>query len=253
MGKISETRRRAEQTQKQLNNLKPGVKKRSSKPIEISIETGTREPFLFKLTRKLAQLDKSIKGKNLSLQGDMTKIAKRNFRASIRRPAESGENQDHRMTGKFTFGTEGAFKSVLILEENSKTNVIGFGYPDIQRADARTKFVWRSLEFGLGPRGSGHPEGPKGRAMLPAVFGFTTGNPATAKMVVRGPAVSSGARYLYTTGKDRGTLARRGGGFRRVNPQGIAPKYFITGAIAEMRGRAGKEYRKAAAETYRSS
>jgi hypothetical protein len=70
----------------------------------------------------------------------------------------------------------------------------GFGWPDIDKADAATDFVWRTLEYGLagtranrdgelrGPGSSRFPENqylvPTGFHRMPRRFQFTTDSPS---------------------------------------------------------------------------
>lgn len=143
---------------------------------------------------------------------------------------------------------------------------MGFGYPDVGVADRHTKGIWRVLEFGLGGR-AGVPQpgvggvpalahdlaaryGSKGKAMLPAVFGFTSPNRSSAQLIiVKGPAVSSGARYVELSGSNR----RRKNRMKktRVDPQGNFGKFFLTRAINDSIVEAHKEYERIPTEAYR--
>lgn len=243
-----------------LRNLNPGGGGRggrSRKLLVIEVEPGSfRDNYLEKITRAVEELDENLRITNLNMMRRIGQLAERNLRQSIRRPAESGEGQDagrKRQTKKFTFGTRpkdgggtGAFVGVHLNDANQS----GFGYPDILQADTKTNFVWRTLEFGIGPRGSGHSEGPRGDPHLPARFGFTGPNPATSKlMFLSGPAVKQGAVYvqMFKTKHRRRDTRKRS----RVDPQGQAPKFFITNAIEEMIGVVPKEYERTLAKTYR--
>lgn len=81
----------------------------------------------------------------------MNSAAEQNFRDSIIRPDTSSTISNVRYrprvraTGRFSFGTHSTFRGKLIDEKT----VQGFGYPDMERADQRTDFAWRALEFGL--------------------------------------------------------------------------------------------------------
>ncbi len=95
-------------------------------------------------------------------------LAKGNFARKIERPEHSatlggaryGRN---RVSGQFTFGKGLTFVGKQLRQ--SKT-VQGFGYPDEDRADQRTKGVWRFLEEGaIYPQAvGGRPWPSRGRA-----------------------------------------------------------------------------------------
>lgn len=78
--------------------------------------------------------------------------AEKNFAASILRDATSATaggrtyRRRNRMTGRFTFGSGQTFTGSIL--RNLGPNISGFGYPIVNRADQRTKRVWRGLEFG---------------------------------------------------------------------------------------------------------
>lgn len=95
-------------------------------------------------------------------------LAKKNFDAKIERPAHSAslgraKYGRNRVSGEFTFGKGLTFVGKQL--KKSKT-IQGFGYPDIGRADQKTKGVWRFLEEGATyPKAVGGRPWPfKGRA-----------------------------------------------------------------------------------------
>ncbi len=78
--------------------------------------------------------------------------AEQNFANSILREGTSKTlggrtyRKGSRVTGRFTFGKGKTFTGSLL--KNLGPNITGFGYPIVNRADQRTKRVWRGLEFG---------------------------------------------------------------------------------------------------------
>lgn len=85
-----------------------------------------------------------------------------------RRPKESGHRPDKRMTGTLGRKDFDRFMQIYSGKEFGSGTRRGIGWPDVQRADRATDYVWRSLEFGLGLQGTGE----SGEHKLPAKFGF---------------------------------------------------------------------------------
>lgn len=240
-----------------FNNLKAGGGRRTSKPLVIQVDAGgVRDNYFQALIRGVEEVDKGLRITTLSMTRRIGQLAKANLERSILRPGEHFHGKGRRQTGNFTFGTRpkgqgkggggGAFVAVNLEGDNQ----VGFGYPDIQQADDKTDRVWRTLEWGIGPRGMDHPESPRGEPKLPQRFGFTGPNPATSRlMVLQGPAVAQGAIYvqMFKTKQRRKNVRKK----KPVTPQGQAPKLFITRAIDEMAGIVPSEYRRVVAETYR--
>jgi hypothetical protein len=161
----------------------------------------------------------------------LSNAALRNFESDIQRPMESGEGGGgRRETGNFTFGRRsgGAFVGVFV-EPNGKRGALqGFGYPDVDKADAATNGVWRSLEMGL--EGRHHLPStysddmfrfrPKGTHIMPKQFyDFTSTSPSEA--------------VLYFGGK-RTRRTRAGAGFEG--------KHFIEKAWMEVTSRIEGDY-----------
>ncbi len=161
----------------------------------------TRKANGFEVTRHAVQLVPDRIKKNsveaaMQNLGTLTRRAEARFAASTLRPGERGVGSGgRRQTGNFTFGTlaRGSFTGTVFELEKG---VHGFGWPDIDKADAATDYVWRTLEFGLAGtlansegvlRGPGHsrfPENaylvPTGFHRMPRRFMFTSDNPATS-------------------------------------------------------------------------
>jgi len=132
--------------------------------------------------------------------GTLTRFAEANFKASTKRPGEKGVRPGIRETGNFEFGTRagGSFTGTMFELEKG---VFGFGWPDIDKADAATNYVWRSLEYGLagtlansrgvmhGPGHSRYPENqhlvPTGFHRMPRKFMFSTDNPRTSFLITK--------------------------------------------------------------------
>jgi hypothetical protein len=161
----------------------------------------------------------------------LSSAALRNFESDTQRPAESGEGLGgRRQTGNFTFGRRagGAFVGVIVEPEGKRGAIQGFGYPDVDKADAATKGVWRSLEMGL--TGTHHlPSSysddmwrfhPTGRHLMPAQpYDFTSFEPSQA--------------ILYFGGK-KVRKTREGSGFEG--------KHFIEKAWMEVTARIPEDY-----------
>lgn len=130
------------------------------------------------------------------VRGSVMTRAEDYFRADTKRPAESGEGEGgRRQTGNFTFGDGATFESreVSISPENR-----GFGFPDVSRADTRTRGVWRALEFGLpGTRNSAESIHFAGLTRfhvtkvhrLPERYEFTSFNSQTAVLRLNTPRI----------------------------------------------------------------
>lgn len=143
------------------------------------------------LPTKIGKNSAEAAGRNM---GTLVRTAEAIFKSSIERPGETGVRKGIRETGSFTFGTDagGDFTGSTF----NADGLIGFGWPDIEKADDRSNFVWRSLEFGLagtransegvlhGPGFSRFPENqhlvPQGFHRMPRKFLFTTDNPRTS-------------------------------------------------------------------------
>jgi len=145
------------------------------------------------LTTKIGKNSVEAAASNL---GTLTRRAEARFNASTLRPGEKGVGSGgRRQTGNFTFGTKagGSFTGTQFVTEEG---LYGFGWPNIDKADALTNFVWRSLEFGLAGtrpnsrgqlRGPGHsrfPENahlvPTGFHRMPRRFMFTSESPSNS-------------------------------------------------------------------------
>ena len=177
--------------------LIPGLK--GSKVV---YEVDGMKRLAFGMGLAVERLEEDLKATHLRRIGDLTRKARELFYGDTRRPSSSGDRPNVRMTGRFTFGARGGgtFVGVLIDEKS----VQGFGYPNVPRADARTKFVWRTLEFGLGDKGEQHPLAPLGDHLLPRAFGFdppTRGRRDARFFPVRGPADVKGGGIEPKTGK----------------------------------------------------
>lgn len=125
-----------------------------------------------KTLKLMAQTNvKILKGlfyEDLHALEDMAVLAKQNFYSDIRWPAMKGIRPGQRMTGRFTFGGDAASIRGHFLHIPKVQ--YGWSYPNVERADAMTDYVWRALEFGLPGRGfpgSGEPFAPEGFHRIP--------------------------------------------------------------------------------------
>lgn len=160
----------------------------------------------------IQKLETDLTRTHANAVGQLTKAAKRNFQSRISRPWESGDRPADRMTGKFTFGYRGTFSGNIIRDD--KAAVHGFAYPNIERADQRTRFVWRSLEFGLGDYRSSHPLAPRGQFKMPLMRNGVPG---------------------FWKGPQGQQLLRPAGRAQRVEG-GIPGRFFLTDAWYEVVG-----------------
>lgn len=169
------------------------------------------------------------------------------FQSSIRRFGETGKGDDgRRQTGNFTFGKGKTFSPATF--EVGRFGY-GFGYPDIEQADAQTQGVWRVLEYGL--KGTGvpgpstrFPENnyllPQGTHRLPRAFGFSSKNPATSFLFFGRRPTRDGSEG------DIVKITRKRAG------RGIEGKHFIDDAwLSSMETVAGR-YKKAVTDAIAS-
>ena len=149
------------------------------------------------LPTKIGKKSKEAASRNM---GTLTRRAEARFRGSIKRPGEKGVRGGIRETGHFEFGTSAGGDFVGDLFEAEK-GVFGFGWPNIDKADAATNYVWRSLEYGLagtlansrgvlhGPGRSRYPENqhlvPTGFHRMPRKYMFSTDNPRSSFLIQR--------------------------------------------------------------------
>ena len=173
--------------------------------------------------------------------GTIGRLAASNFHGSIRRPGEQGEGTERgRKTGKFTFGNKdsGAAFHGSVFEVNK--GLFGFGYPFIPHADARTDYVWRSLEYGLpGTRNAATTLlgdaslFPKGEHKLPRRFYFSTPSPSSAILVIPKKFARKGSQKQKIL---KGGSSNPGAGFEG--------KHFIEEAWIEMREKLPEKWRQ---------
>lgn len=169
-------------------------------------------------------------------------IAEDRFRADIRRPDSRGDRPGGgrmgRQTGRFTFGSGQTFQAVLIHDPES--HQFGIGFPKLSVADARTDYVWRSLEFGLGPKGTPDPMGPLGEHKLPSRFHFQ----GDRLVLGRDP------KDRFRQQQNRKTKVRRANSERLG--QGFEGKFFIRDSMEVFAGTLPREYRTVFAQTFGS-
>lgn len=173
-----------------MENLVPGFKPGKVSGIQFNVKSN-----LFELATALAAATKDL-GKDaiaVTRAGAryVTVQARLHFAEDIKRPAERGEGAGgRRETGHFTFGGSGAFVQRDIKISDTE---FGFGFPDVAQADARTNFVWRSLEFGLpGTRNRSSTLHfaelsqffPQGTHQLPRRFKFSSDSPSSAVLLL---------------------------------------------------------------------
>lgn len=99
---------------------------------------------------EFAKQSKNAAGRNV---GTVNSKAREYFEGNILRPQErglraGGSGGHGRQTTNFTFGARGggAFSGSVL---TAKGGIIGFGYPNVPKADAATSGVWRVQEYGL--------------------------------------------------------------------------------------------------------
>lgn len=177
-----------------------------------------------------------ISNRHVGYFSALSNAALRNFRSDIQRPMESGQGLGgRRQTGNFTFGRRagGAFVGLLIQPEGKKGAVQGFGYPDVDKADAATNGVWRALEMGLSglnhlPTYYSEEMGrfrPTGDHTLPSRYQFSSPHPSSA--------------YLYLAGPPRKRAGR-----------GFEGKHFIEDAWREVTKNVPEDYESIARKTF---
>lgn len=187
--------------------------------------------------RGVEELEKSLDAYHQrSVAQKLSRRAESIFRASILRPQEQEQaSAPRRMSGRFTFGRDtggGSFASgTFVTTTFSENGVQGFGYPDVDRADRRTNFVWRSLEWGLGAGATDHEYAPRGTFKLPNQ-GYWV-DPSTGKWTksVRGR---------------RSDLYRPKGAAIPSPDSGIEPKFFITQAWESVVAEIPRDYQRIA-------
>lgn len=199
---------------------------------------------------------KSLQGKNLTWQRKLAEAGREYLYADILRPEERGLRSGSRMTGKFKFGARGsgAFKGFPVSDR--KSGQYGFGWPHVPTADARTEYVWRTLEYGLtgtrhsklhggilkmeNPLGLLRPYGtefpsvqPEATHIVPKAFTFRPWEPERSGQLIlrrRGKSNLFGSR----TNKETGEKALRENIIVRRDRQGggVPAKHFLERAWA---------------------
>lgn len=244
----------------QDRNLRAGFK--GSGLVFVTTQGVSRNTFAIAFA--LQDFSKSLDGFHLRKLGELTSLARSNFEAKVAkgRSGESGRGQGRgRQTGQFTFGSRGGGAFVGVFMKDETTGVSGFGYPNVAIADARTNYVWRTLEFGLRPnpnavRGARLRRGktpiaveaPLGEHKLPARFGFTGPNRTSSRLVpLSDRAVPNiRAQYVRLYGRNRGVAKRT-----RERANGIEPMFFISDAIGVVAQTLPAGYRQLLSKSYR--
>lgn len=177
--------------------------------------------------------------------GTVNTKARQYFEGNILRPQEKGlraggSGGKGRQTGNFTFGARGGgtFSGDVL---TAKGGIIGFGYPNIPKADAATSGVWRVQEFGL-----------KGRSHSPSsLFGDTS-------LASKGSHILP-ERYQFgdqggerQTGQGQIMIIGRGP-IRNREGAGYEGKHFIENAWIESLYIISKRYRDATERTIRTA
>lgn len=177
----------------------------------------TISSYAFLLGARLETTRKGIFQVHVRRSADLYRIAEYYFNLDVKRPTSRGDRPGQRMTGRFTFGTGGAFRAVVFKESE---NLHGIGFPDMAVADRATDGVWRVHEFGLP---SSHPEGPRGQHILPSAFHWDpSGEGRNARLVLgRDPKDRYRRRGSRNTRKRRSNTERLG--------QGVPAKNFGAG------------------------
>lgn len=182
--------------------------------IEWQVELGSVQTAIQAAPTELAKQSKQAASRNA---GTINQKARENFEAGILRPQESGHRPEWRQTGNFEFGSRfasGTFRGAVL---KGKNGAIGFGYPDIAHADAKTEGVWRALEWGL--KGKYHTPSsllgleslaPDRPHRLPKRYIFGNEEGAENRGTGRGQVLLTGRQYPLR--KDQ-----RGGGIEAKN------------------------------------
>ncbi len=228
---LSDLEREAQQMQNLVAGFKPG----KVSGIQFNVKSN-----LFELATALAAATRDL-GKDaiaVTRAGAryVTGQARLHFLEDIKRPAERGQGAGgRRETGHFTFGGSGAFVQRDIKISDTE---FGFGFPDVAQADARTNFVWRSLEFGLpGTRNRStylqfselSQFFPQGTHKLPRRFKFSSESRSSAVLLV---------------GEGRFRNIREGGGFEG--------KHFIEKAWQDFFANWTREYDQVTNRAFRA-
>lgn len=91
----------------------------------------------------------------------------------ILRPQEQGLRASYnpkkgRMTGRFGFGENSAFRGEIL--PRTRSGFVSFGWPNERHADKVTRGIWRVLEFGLGDKRDAHASASRGKHLVPSRF-----------------------------------------------------------------------------------
>ena len=185
-------------------------------------------PTLF--TKATSNFRENLHAVHAQYLGQLANRARSNFYSSIQRPAESGEGEgSRRETGHFTFGGDGSAFVGRLME---KGNRYGFGWPDVDRADQATNFVWRSLEFGL--RGTRNAPStlylqdtgsffPRSHHKLPRAFYFKPGGGPSVDVLVP----MKGGRYRQASQRPRPRWGKPRGPKEQTMGAGIVGRHFL--------------------------
>lgn len=220
-------------------NLKIGFKGAANLTVEVD---GLRQTAFLLARVTNVNLRKNLAAFHGRQIGILTQRARQYFESEKLRPDESGSRPNARFTGKFDFGSRGGGTFVGVPINDEANDQYGFGYPDIARADRRTHYVWRSLEFGLRPHPGAikGPFSPIGSARFPKRFTFL---PFTGRGRLHPSAAGSAATGTLVT--PRGRIVAR------VKHPGIAPKLFITRAFEDTAANLVDGYSTVLGQTYK--
>lgn len=187
----------------------------------------------FMIAEVYRHFEQGLDGAHRAKMRDLYRYAEEVFRSEIRRPNSSGHRGKDRLTGRFTFGPGQTFQAQLV--NDKKTHMWGIGFPKMQVADARTGFVWRSLEWGLGPKGTKSSFGPIGTHILPTRFYFD--QPVGGRMFLGADPKDryrkKGERSSEHPLRGRGRLG-----------QGFEGKFFISRSMERVAKELPREYER---------
>ena len=219
-------------------------------PIELRFSADTL-PVVTAIQAAERDIEKNTKQAAVRAIGTLSHRSKSIFESNKERPQESGWRPEDRMTGRFGFGRRDADSKAFVgrvFTDDSKR--LGFGFPDVAQADAKTNYVWRSLEFGL--KGSKHE--PTTISDLVGESFFPTKPMRLPNSFYFRPRFK-GVEGGRSTGPGRSPddVMHLGGPFKRTKrPKGIKGKHFIEQAWISSTPEITKRFEKAIVSAFDS-
>ena len=185
-------------------------------PIELRFSANT-QPVITAIQKAEKAIGENASQAAVRAIGTLSQRSKNIFESNKLRPQETGWREGDRMTGRFGFGRRDAdskaFVGRVFTDDTKPVGRLGFGFPDVAQADAKTNYVWRSLEFGL--RGTEHSPS-------------TLSDLVDRSLFPKKPMKLPKHYYFRPQFKGGGDVMHLGGPKApKVKPRGIKGKHFI--------------------------